>query len=351
MNNKENCRLVAAAGGVPVLFAMLDSPARGVPHLCAKTLRRMFSHGAGVAGTAGMIPRLVGMLRSPSVDVQEQAVSVLSALSRDGGRARAVVAAGALAPASALLAASSPIDVQEHAACLLGRIACKGGCRAEIVATAGAVPRVIALLRSRSTDVQAEALFALFSVCNSTNDVAIGAAGAIPPVVALLSSRVVRVHKTAVYACCSLSMTDENAAAVVAAGGIAPLLKLLRTLSCDVMRDVVARILCVLPTSDEEQGTAIAVAAVSAAGLAPLIEMLAFPGEARARVTLLRLLTTPETRALLRAKGAREAFGAILNAPKYAALREVLATVPEYLECGDSASYNLSSLLRRRPLQ
>ena len=90
-------------------------------------------------------------------------------------------------------------------------------------------------MRSGSADAKEKAAGALFSLAfdNDANATAIAAAGGIAPLVRLLCRGSAAAQEAAVGVVSILTFNDANDAAIVEAGGIPPLIELLRRGSVD----------------------------------------------------------------------------------------------------------------------
>ncbi len=92
----ENKVTIATAGAVPPLIALLKSPSAGVQEAAAGALRNL---GVNVENqitiaTAGAVPPLIDMLKSPSAGVQEAAAGALWNLGGNDEHQVTIVTAG-----------------------------------------------------------------------------------------------------------------------------------------------------------------------------------------------------------------------------------------------------------------
>ncbi len=125
------------------------------------------------------------------------------------------------------------VGVQEHAAgALVNLCLCDASCKPTIV-TEGVIPHLVTLLRSPWVGVQGAAAGVLKCLATNVadtdyaNGAAITAAGGVAPLVALLKSPSTVVQRNAVSALSMVSYLDVNKVAIPAAGGIPPLVALL----------------------------------------------------------------------------------------------------------------------------
>ena len=199
---------IVAAGGIPVLVGVLDSPDKVVVTGAAQVLRNLMygeepaaaaAAAARAIAAAGAIPKLA-----------RQLVLVDSALSEDD-----LYLADALAGALGNMTSKKPPS------------------RATIARQVGLIPKLVVLLGTRAA-VSVAATVSNLAEGYPANQTALAAAGAIPPLVALLGSRMsfllVGVSASAVAAEALANLArghPANQAAIAAAGAIPPLLALL----------------------------------------------------------------------------------------------------------------------------
>jgi hypothetical protein len=148
--------------------------------------------------------------------------------SSDGAAAR-IASDGGLAPLVALLDAGGEHPVAADATTLLGHLASVAEGK-EALREANAIPRLVNLLAagadSPAAANAAEVLWVLADGCPANRE-AVLAAGGVAPLLALLGGAPGRVTLNSAGALCSLAEDPLGAQAIRAAGGIAPLVQLL----------------------------------------------------------------------------------------------------------------------------
>ena len=168
------------AEAIDNLVAGLRSMDMTVQATSARGLARLSANNADnkvMVAAAGAIPPLVALLRSSSACVQRSASGALRNLSFNDDNRIKVAAAGAIPPLVALLRSSST-GVQEQAAGALTNLSANNDNQVK-VAAAGAIPPLVALLSSSSAGVQEQAARALTNLsANNDNQVKVAAAGA-----------------------------------------------------------------------------------------------------------------------------------------------------------------------------
>ncbi|CAM6116593.1 unnamed protein product [Calypogeia fissa] len=167
-----------------------------------------------VAREDGAIRRLVELLDSESFGVRENACKVLESLTfNKQNRNRVAEEDGAIHKLSKLLFEDS-LGVQANAASALWNLANTNGFnKAEVGRVGETLDRLVELLESKSRLVQEKAAGALMNLsCNPDNRTKIAAiSAAIPRLVRLLQSRSTLVHQNAAGALYNLSSDEENA--------------------------------------------------------------------------------------------------------------------------------------------
>ena len=180
---------------------------------------------------AGAVGELVLLLKSTLAIVQTAAATALAYIARDAvGGARCAVAAKVVPPLVKLLSPASGEAVQMSAAQALSTL-CWNEANPPLVLAAGAVAPLTALLKSRSVPLQRKAALVLARLaCNDESLLPIVSAGAIIPLVPLLVSSCSTTQGAALVVVTSLACHIAGShAALVAAGAVPRLIEVLHS--------------------------------------------------------------------------------------------------------------------------
>ena len=215
--------------------ALLEAGNAGEAAVAAKalgTLAHDNDANCAAIADAGAIAPLVALVTNGTADGQELAARTLATLAGDEfdehvSTRAAIVKAGGIPPLVALVA-NPATRCQEQAARALANLA-SGGTAIMGIAAAGAIDPLVALVRNGAAGCQAQAARALgvIAIYRYTR-VAVPEAS-IAPLVALVTNGSTDGKKWAAYALQHLAYYDANSTAIVDAGGISPLVALLRS--------------------------------------------------------------------------------------------------------------------------
>ena len=211
-----HCLTVGSANAQGAAASALHSVARAKPE-----------HQQTIVDGGGVAP-LVKLLKTGSAKVQEEVAAALAALDAETRFQAGILKAGAIAPLVAMLKGGSAA-AQASAAQALANAALsdpESGQRA--IVKAGAVPLLLALLVSGKASLAAACALAKLAMRNAANQAAIMSAGGIAPLLALLNGGNNGAHVQAAAALAELARDNlQTQAAIAKAGGIGPLLALL----------------------------------------------------------------------------------------------------------------------------
>eukprot|EP00873_Tetraselmis_striata_P008985 jgi/Tetstr1/429249/TSEL_001911.t2 len=270
-----------AGGAVPALVRMLSrGEAAPVRDAAASAVENLALHGSGAAALAargGALPGLVDLLRSGSALAVEAAAGALENLALADALRGAVVDAGAVPPLVELLGAGG--GAAEAAAGALQNLALDAAAREEVVA-AGGVAGLVGLLGASEPGAAEAAAGALGNLAlNSNGRALLGATGGAPRLVALLGggdaaaeAAAGAVENASLDERLARQLVDAGAvealASIVAAGGVALLVALLRSGS-DAAKEAAAEALERLSSG---RGQVVAIANVG--GLEELLRII-----------------------------------------------------------------------------
>eukprot|EP00951_Prasinocladus_malaysianus_P033998 scaffold340301_cov51-Prasinocladus_malaysianus.AAC.1 len=179
----------------------------------------------------------------------------------------------------------------------------------------GGVEALVACLRDVSDSLKEASLSALAALISSDREGsdAVVAAGGLLPLVSLLSSPAASLRELAVAVVMGLALSESNRAAVAWAGGIRPLVCLLSTGSPKA-KEMAAKALWSLAVSDENK-----LAIADAGCIPPLVAMLDLEcrctasGREAAAKTLWNLAVAPSNKVAIAAAGGLPALVALLG--------------------------------------
>ncbi|GER57597.1 RING/U-box superfamily protein with ARM repeat domain [Striga asiatica] len=173
------------------------------------------------------VKRLVEDLKSESLDAQRNATSEIRLLAKHNMDNRIVIAGcGAIGLLVGLLR-SPDLAVQENAVTALLNLSINDNNKSAI-ANAGAIEPLIHVLEHGSPEAKENSAATLFSLSvMEENKVKIGRSGAIKPLVDLLGNGTPRGKKDAATALFNLSINHENKARIVQAGAVRHLVELM----------------------------------------------------------------------------------------------------------------------------
>jgi hypothetical protein len=341
--------LVVAAGGISPLFVLSGSPDKTVKKHASSALHnaRLPSSaqraddaarrvGAMDAAARAELSSALAQLEVQTTGERAAGIETLNRLSAHGGDFEAALASlGGIAPLVRMLVVRADTRVYAGAAELTRRLSGGSWAMCRALVAAGCVPNLVALLQSRivvDAKIQRDAAAALCNLVDDDEDgaiaTAIGAAGGggIPPLIAQLGSASNELGAHAVAAALHrLSMSDANAAAIVSATGVPPLLALLRSRDAATQEDAAATIfyVCVVRAG--------AGAITAAYGVPALVEALKAPALAvrMHAVAVLRILVDApgETPRAIAAAGGIPTLVELLASPAVDVLANALGTL------------------------
>ena len=226
---------VAEADGIHPLVELLKRENVVAPHENAtKALWHLASTAENQLSIAkvGGLPPLVRLLNKGSDQAAEYAAAALEALSRGCAENQVgLLRDGAIQPLIELLGSDSD-ETQVHALGALLNISSPNDANRNAV-----VRPLVSLLEVRNADAQIRAaeLLAMLASKSSANCDAIFAAGAIRPLVDLLGDgrHVSGLQVRSADALCYLSRQGAHKAAIIEAGGVPPLVQMLRSRDSD----------------------------------------------------------------------------------------------------------------------
>ena len=198
--DKNLTKLVADAGAVSQLVAVLNHPIGRVADVALTALVNLIAGGQGVNGRFEMVPPLVALLLNRSNDTRytraANALRMLAAGNDDDIKRHIATTDGAVPRLVALLAdaAGDGTETIRHAAAALQNLAAGGqDVKRHIAMTDRAVPSLVALLADAAgdgTETRRHAAAALRNLASGGEDIKadIEAAAAVPALVALLKA-------------------------------------------------------------------------------------------------------------------------------------------------------------------
>ena len=227
--DSSNQQAIAKAGGIAPLVQLLDDGTEQATEWASEALKRLAD--SSNENQAQIAKKLVGLLSSSSALAQQRAANALWELAANNEASPTVIVnAGAISPLVMLLS-SGVTEAKDAAKAALQMLALNNPSNQLAIATG-----LVALLGGGSSESQEHVTHLLLTLASdSTNRVAISKAGAIPRLIAQLSpqSGGATSTKAQELASCVLAKLSgdslENVGAIAAAGGIAPLIRLLRS--------------------------------------------------------------------------------------------------------------------------
>ncbi|GJP41443.1 hypothetical protein CLOM_g1120 [Closterium sp. NIES-68] len=229
------CGRGAVAALLPLPPLPEPPPRESLNLLVARALVQLSALPANcqVIAKAGCVPSLIAMLRGGNPEAQAVAVNLLLNLATgcdsDGDSVSpAIVAGDAIPSLVAIVQSASEAKVRRQAMEALAHVVAKAKENQDAAARAGAIPILTETLREGSLLVQEKAAFALGSIAenNDENKVMIAGTGAVPPLLDLLLcgpadiSLQERVSRRAAWALFVLSSHRLSASYIVASGGL-----------------------------------------------------------------------------------------------------------------------------------
>ena len=245
--NSENQILIAKAGAIPPLVALLQNGTDVAKENAAGALMfiayRNDNNKVAIA-QAGAIPPLVALLQNGTDKMQEIAAETLGYLAfcdlDNGSKNKALIAkgvaisasiakAGAILPLVALLKNGTD-GTKECAVGALQALADFNDDNKVPIVSAGAIPLLVALLQNgyAITKEKAAGLLQYLAVDDDNNKVSIVSAGAIQPLVALLQNGTDQMKECAAGTLGDLAYDSDNRVSIARAGAIPPLVELLQ---------------------------------------------------------------------------------------------------------------------------
>jgi hypothetical protein len=226
----ENKLAIVAEKGVPPLVMILSSDSPEAQTHAAATIWNLCAIGANKQGIAdqGAISPLVSLLRDGTPEAQKYATGALWHLAATGDNKHAMVSAGAIPPLVSALT-SDMADAREYAAAVISAISRTQGGNKKAIYKAGGIGPLIELLSDSSIMTQRHAACALWGLAEGKEgiyDKQMVEQGAVQPLIVMLMMNHEETRGFAA-ACLSAVCADEAAhAAIIDAGGTAPLLAL-----------------------------------------------------------------------------------------------------------------------------
>ncbi|KAG1655006.1 hypothetical protein FOA52_008826 [Chlamydomonas sp. UWO 241] len=280
-----NVAVLVAAGVIPHMVPLLRPGAASdaVQLMVVETLNILGQiPGCAISiVAAGAVPHLVRLLTpaSPSAEnIQAVAAAVLLHLAHYADSAMATVAAGAIPPLVQMLRPGALPEVQDQSIAFLGHLLEELPPTAVCVSAAGGIPLLVLVLRpSTLPDVRFNATYSLSRIALFPNYAyTIASTRAVPALVQMLGRSDSGLQTIAAELLVNLACMARSAGvapAILAAGGVPPLVQLLRP-GCSVIEHFHAAIaLTNIADSASNKDT------IKAAGAVPLLEqLLAEPG-------------------------------------------------------------------------
>ncbi|XP_010942967.1 U-box domain-containing protein 4 isoform X1 [Elaeis guineensis] len=240
-----------------------------------------------LSGVETQVRKLIGDLKSDSVDVQRSATEELRLLAKHNMENRIVIAnCGAISSLVDLLRSTDP-KTQENAVTALLNLSINDNNKTAI-ANAGAIDPLIHVLETGNPEARENSAATLFSLSViEESKVRIGRSGAIKPLVELLGNGTPRGKKDAATALFNLSIFHEHKGRIVQAGAVKHLVELMDPAAG--MVDKAVAVLANLATIPEGR------AAIGHSGgipvLVEVVELGSARGKENAAAALLQLCT------------------------------------------------------------
>lgn len=246
--------VVAASNAIALLVQLLS----GSEHLQSAALQvlcnvtRLHRTRTQVL-RAGLVSATVPLLASPSLDVKQHAVGLLSNLASERPAAKAMVAVGAVAPLLHLLSCREPL-VLRRSTVTIAQLAQYSFGRKELTA-AGAVPRLVALLsaaheeRSGGVVCSEQAAIALRYLAAEDPDLCdeLISGGAVDRLAHMLQSSEPQLQADAVELVALLASHTDSQSVLAAAGGPSSIIALMDSPSLQVQLSALRAVHIVLP--------------------------------------------------------------------------------------------------------
>ena len=303
-NHPRNKVAVAEAGAIGPLVAMLNNNSNEMCTNAAGALSTLSTENvdnqAAIARTGAIAP-LCTLVREGSSETKEQSAAALWSLSLDNAPNKATIAKlGGIEPLVGLLVSGGTPKTCQNASGALASLASKHADNRTIIAK-----RLVGLLGGRGAERAVRVLGALSHLCfdHHTNQVAIAKAGGIAPVISWLSSMSEVAQTEAARALLAISADNlTTEALVVKYGAIPPLIQVVAKSPSEKAKEHAALTLWHLASLPENQ-----IAISEAGGVQPLVGMLSASGVRApelASVTIVRLATdSPEVSRQIAAVG------------------------------------------------
>lgn len=338
--------VIAEAGGVLPLCALITSPDEYLQSVAANALRKLLVRDeiAAVVAAAGAIPAFIALLKSASTATQVAAADALSELSRalEFG-AVAIVEAGGATPLCDLLASSSAA-VQSHAVrCLsnmIGILTLSEDIAAALCA-AGAVPRLLNEIVHKSpwAHLACQAMSVIFTMsCLQRGRQAIVDAGAIPLLIPLLGSKDGDMPTYSVSALLNMSAHSAAALHAIAAAAADSHPAFGALLASTRVEIQVPAMRLLLALSECEECTA----GLAAAGVIPrLVDLLRsqiLPLRADATATLSNLSCDEASERLITSSGGIAPLCALLSSASVSVQEDAASTLRNLVKCASGAA-------------
>jgi serine/threonine protein kinase len=262
----DNAQLIASLGGIPPLVACLDNSDGIVKDIALLALINYTSNNASIGKdvvAAEAVPALIKLVQSGTDFQKEKAAGLLFALALYPESQALIAASGGIQPLLVLVRKGTDAQ-KENATNALANLSLDQDNQVAITA-AGGVPACKRLLLD-GTDAQKEAAaralmnLLLGDICSEAEKV--------PVLVAVATHGHDTEKCTAAGALASLSMIESNCVVIVAAGGLKPLVTLLR----DGTDDQKERAAATLMNLSHNEASAPAI--VSSGAIAPLVVLL-----------------------------------------------------------------------------
>jgi hypothetical protein len=224
--------LVHRHGGVPILVKLLSSNIEAVQECSAWALASL-AHVAETAidiaqaGERGGILPLISLLQANNEQLQIKASRAIGWLSANGQSQYSTRSKGSI-PALIILLRSEQERVRKNAAFALSHLA-RDDNRKISVADFGGIPPIVALLTSQNVKLLTHAVHTLRSLASlEDHQVLIGLEGANAYLIKLASSGDTDLQLASLQTLALLSMANINKGSIFDAGGLPPLLSILR---------------------------------------------------------------------------------------------------------------------------
>lgn len=231
LKSSENRVLIANAGGVEALVALLRDEHAGVRKCAAGALRNLAMNAENqvLIAQAGAIAPLISQLRDADVEVRQKATVALWSLAANPENQILIAAEGGVEVLIHLLADVDVVVRQNTAGALLS-LALNNNQNQLLIAQAGGIQVLVALLRDADTVVRQQAAGALLNLSSDhMNKALIAQARGIPLLVALLGDPAREVRKNSVGTLLNLSLNHlDNKILIAQVRGVEPLVALMR---------------------------------------------------------------------------------------------------------------------------